>query len=194
MAGGGGSCEAMLAQLREKHQVKETTALPAKSTVGIVLDGTVVNIVVPGSPGCRTNGNGERIEPGDVIFAIDGHEVTKTDIIPNLRGNDSPGSSVKITVLKRNLSDPGQHRKIDFTLTRADMRSVMSIRDLYMAIGELHKEMDNPRPEQLKQKIEVLEQRVLVALLYPPTSLAPYLPQLNNLTHAHHLRTLHLLS
>jgi hypothetical protein len=49
----------------------------------------------------------------------------------------------------------------------------MSIRDLYMAIGELHKEMDNPRPEQLKQKIEVLEQRVLVALLYTPTSLAP---------------------
>ena len=94
MAGGGGSCDAMLAQLREKHQVKETTALPAKSTVGIALDGTVVNIVVPGSPGCRPNGNGERIEPGDVIFTIDGNEVTKTDIIPNLRGTDSPGSSV----------------------------------------------------------------------------------------------------
>jgi hypothetical protein len=40
----------------------------------------------------------------------------------------------------------------------------MNIKDLYLAIGELHLEMDNPRPDQLKQKIEVLEQRVQVSL------------------------------
>jgi len=75
--------------------------------------------------------------------------------------------------------------KVEFTLTRADIRSVMNIKDLYLAIGELHLEMDNPRPDQLKQKIEVLEQRVQVSLLYPSSffsSFALYLLQLNNLT------------
>jgi hypothetical protein len=41
----------------------------------------------------------------------------------------------------------------------------MNIKDLYLAIGELHLEMDNPQPHKLKQKIEVLEQRVQVSLL-----------------------------
>ena len=173
MAGGGNACEAMLTQLREKHQIKETKVLPARSTVGIVLEGTVVNIVVPGSPSYLKNADSERIEPGDVILAIDGKEVTKKDIIPSLRGSDSPGSTVKITVLKKSLSNPGEDREIDFTLTRADMRSVMNIKDLYLAIGELHTEMETLRPDQLKHKIEVLEQRVqvshvsLVLLLLP---------------------------
>jgi hypothetical protein len=45
---------------------------------------------------------------------------------------------------------------------RADMRSVMTLKDLYLALGELHTEMENPRPDKLKQKIDVLEKRVQV--------------------------------
>jgi hypothetical protein len=47
-------------------------------------------------------------------------------------------------------------------LRRADMRSVMTLKDLYLALGELHTEMENPRPDKLKQKIDVLEKRVQV--------------------------------
>jgi hypothetical protein len=42
------------------------------------------------------------------------------------------------------------------------MRSVMTLKDLYLALGELHTEMENPRPDKLKQKIDVLEKRVQV--------------------------------
>ena len=77
----GASCEATLTGLRKKHEVKSSQPLPAKSTVGIVLEGTMVNIIVPGSPGYHANTDGLRIEPGDVVTAIDGAEVTKADII-----------------------------------------------------------------------------------------------------------------
>ena len=74
----------------------------AKSTVGIVLEGLVVREVTPGSPAHTTralimlpasprarerdgerecfhkNGDADRIQPGDVIIAIDGSEVNKT--------------------------------------------------------------------------------------------------------------------
>lgn len=42
------------------------------------------------------------------------------------------------------------------------MRSVMTLKDLYLALGELHTEMEKPRPDKLKQKIDVLEKRVQV--------------------------------
>lgn len=93
--------------------------------------------------------------------AIDGIEVNKSDIIPKLRGNDVPGSSVKVSVLKKDQEHP-----VDFTLTRADMRSVMNLKDLYLALGEIHTELDTPRPERLKQKVEILEKRIQVCFLF----------------------------
>jgi hypothetical protein len=51
---------------------------------------------------------------------------------------------------------------VDFCLKRADMRSVMNLKDLYLALGELHTEMGTPRPDRLKQKVDVLEQRIQV--------------------------------
>ena len=38
---GEAACEGMLAELRKKHTVKSSQPLPARSTVGIVLEGTV---------------------------------------------------------------------------------------------------------------------------------------------------------
>jgi C-terminal processing protease CtpA/Prc len=91
------------------------------------------------------------------VTAIDGVDVTKADIISKLRGPDLPGSPVTISVLKKNMTE-----SVDFKLVRADMRSVMNLKDLYLALGELHTEMDNPRPERLKSKVESLEKRVQV--------------------------------
>lgn len=44
--------EEIIEALRRKHECKSTGSkkLPARSTVGIVLEGVMVNIVVPGSP------------------------------------------------------------------------------------------------------------------------------------------------
>jgi C-terminal processing protease CtpA/Prc len=113
VGGGDSACEGMLAELRKKHTVKSSQPLPARSTVGIVLEGTVVNIIVPGSPSYKQNEAGQCIEPGDHVVAIDGEEVTKADIIPKLRGTDVPGSPVTISVLKKDSLEP-----CHFKLTR----------------------------------------------------------------------------
>ena len=86
-----------------------------------------------------------------------------------LRGNDVVGSTVKISVLKKDQDK--LEETVDFCLKRADMRSVMNLKDLYLALGELHTEMGTPRPDRLKQKVDVLEQRIQV-LDHP----APTLP------------------
>ncbi len=117
-ASGAAACEDMLAELRKKHEVKSSQPLPARSTVGIVLEGVVVNIIVPGSPSYKRNEAGECIEPGDTVVAIDGAEVTKADIIPKLRGNDVPGSLVSISVLKQ-----GREAPVDFKLTRCGLNA-----------------------------------------------------------------------
>ena len=95
------ACNAMLAELREKHLFKKTKALTNKSTIGIVLDGTRVLMVVPGSPSYFPNENGERIEVGDTIYAIDGEQVTEADIVSKMIGTDDTGSTVVLTVLKK---------------------------------------------------------------------------------------------
>ncbi len=43
--------DSIVASIRKKHEIKAPAEkLPARSTVGIVLEGTMVNIIVPGSP------------------------------------------------------------------------------------------------------------------------------------------------
>lgn len=67
----GKACEEMLQDLRKKHEVKSSQPLPARSTVGIVLEGAVVNIIVPGSPSYHANADGQRISPGDTVVCRD---------------------------------------------------------------------------------------------------------------------------
>ena len=55
----------MLTELRYKHEVSDTGAPPpVRSTVGLVLDGTFVTMVVPGGPAYKSL-DGHRIEKGD---------------------------------------------------------------------------------------------------------------------------------
>ena len=162
-SGGGGAeaCEQVLSGLRQKHEMKTVQKLPARSTVGIVLEGTVVNIIVPGSPAFNVMvpgkpsynpehaGAGRKIEAGDTITAIDGTSVDKENVISRLRGGDEPGSPVTVTVLKK-----GSDVELDFRLVRADMRTVMNLKDMYMAFAELHKDITTDR---LRQKADILE-------------------------------------
>ena len=162
-SGGGGAeaCEQVLSGLRQKHEMKTVQKLPARSTVGIVLEGTVVNIIVPGSPAFNVMvpgkpsynpehaGAGHKIEAGDTITAIDGTSVDKENVISRLRGGDEPGSPVTVTVLKK-----GSDAELDFRLVRADMRTVMNLKDMYMAFAELHKDITTDR---MRQKADILE-------------------------------------
>ncbi len=51
-AGGAGRANEIIESIKKRHEVKLPPGkpLPARSTVGIVLEGVMVNIVVPGSP------------------------------------------------------------------------------------------------------------------------------------------------
>eukprot|EP00284_Hemiselmis_tepida_P007972 CAMPEP_0174918178 /NCGR_PEP_ID=MMETSP1355-20121228/2927_1 /TAXON_ID=464990 /ORGANISM="Hemiselmis tepida, Strain CCMP443" /LENGTH=337 /DNA_ID=CAMNT_0016163339 /DNA_START=1 /DNA_END=1011 /DNA_ORIENTATION=+ len=153
-APGGSRAEEIIERIRRSNEIpqgKDTKPLPAKSTVGIVLEGTKINIIVPGSPSSKEV-NGERIEPGDVVKAIDGKAVTTSDVITKLRGQDKPGTKVKLTLEKA-----GGKGTREMELTRADMRSVMNIKDLYMALGELNTVSREPTAEELQPIVEQVD-------------------------------------
>ena len=91
--------DALLAQLRSKHVVTESGKIAAvRSTVGLVVDGTTVSMVVPGGPAYKAV-NGKRIEKGDRVIGIDPDgsggikQADEASVIGLLRGADVVGSS-----------------------------------------------------------------------------------------------------
>ena len=124
---------------------------------GLVLDGTTVALVVPGSP-CSGDHAGKKIEPGDVVMRIDNESVGKHDIVAKMRGADVPGSELTLTVRKR-----GSQEILVLQLHRADMRSVMAKKDLFLALGDVHTELDNPHADthaKLRSRLELVELRI----------------------------------
>ena len=125
--------------------------------LGLVLDGTTVALVVPGSP-CSRDHAQKKIEPGDVVLRIDNESVDKHDIVAKMRGADVPGSELTLTVRKR-----GSQEILVLQLHRADMRSVMAKKDLFLALGDVHTELDNPHADthaKLRSRLELVELRI----------------------------------
>jgi len=128
-----------------------------RSTVGLVLSGVTVKMVVPGSPSSRDN-NGNKLEPGDVVTHIDGEPVDKHSIVHLLRGNDVPGTEVTVTVHKHTGSS-----EMVFRLKRADAHTVMATKNLYLALGDVHAELEKLEPrdpqehDALQKKLELVE-------------------------------------
>jgi hypothetical protein len=61
--------------------------------IGIVLEGTTVDCVVAGGPSWARS-----LSRGDVIIRVDGRAATKDNIAELLVGDDTPGTTVTITV------------------------------------------------------------------------------------------------
>ena len=108
--------------MQERSVLSNTSTLPvsAKSSVGLVLDGTTVTMVIPHSPSSKEY-NGQIIEPGDVVTHVDKTPVADHDCIAKLRGHDMPGSRVCVTVVKKDTLQAS-----DFMMTRADIRNVLA--------------------------------------------------------------------
>ena len=90
----------LLVQLRRKHAIPDNgKPPPVKSTVGLVLDGAAVTMVVPGGPAYKPS-NGKKIDKTDSVLAIDPDgksgfkAVTPANVISLLRGPDKVGSTV----------------------------------------------------------------------------------------------------
>jgi hypothetical protein len=116
-----------------------------------------VKMVVPGSPSSRDN-DGNKLEPGDVVTHIDGEPVDKHSIVQLLRGNDVPGTEVTVTVHKHTGSS-----EMIFRLKRADAHTVMVTKNLYLALGDVHAELEKLEPrdpqehDALQKKLELVE-------------------------------------
>jgi hypothetical protein len=76
---------------------------------------------------------GDRIEKGDLVVEIDMQTTNLDNIVRLLRGSDRVGSVVKILVEKGGAESIGQ--RILFELQRADMRGILKLKNLYIALA-----------------------------------------------------------
>jgi S1-C subfamily serine protease len=64
------------------------------------MNGTTVDNIVVGGPAY----NSKQLARGDVILSIDGNEVRNDNVLQEMKGNDVPGASVEIRVVKGGLN------------------------------------------------------------------------------------------
>jgi hypothetical protein len=123
-----------------------------RSTLGIVLEGATVTMVIPGGPAWRAVKDGARVEVGDVIRAVDGAEITIHNAAAAMRGSDMPGTPVRIEVEKRSTSASGkwtsldrsllpaeQGKVVEFVVVRQDVEMVMLLKNVQTAFGNTWK-------------------------------------------------------
>jgi serine protease Do len=72
--------------------------------------GALINMVAPGSPGEKAG-----LEPGDVIRAFNGTEISDSSDLPPLVGALPPGTRTRVTVMR-----DGKSRDFDITLSQLD--------------------------------------------------------------------------
>jgi C-terminal processing protease CtpA/Prc len=73
-----------------------SSAVSQSTAIGIVLSGTRVEVMVPGSP-AQVCG---MVDSGDELLMVDGQKVTEQTALAALRGSDVPGSVVSVLVRK----------------------------------------------------------------------------------------------
>ena len=159
-----GHAAAAPASSRASSQAGGAAAL--RSTLGIVLDGATVTIVIPGGPAWRTVQDGQRIEVGDLVRAVDGQEITSRSAAEALRGSDMPGTPVRIevekrpstgkwTALDRSVMPAQQGKVIEFVVVRQDVQMVMLLKNVQTALGSVWKAVgDGGRVQQPLEDLE----------------------------------------
>ena len=136
-----------------------------RSTLGIVLDGAVVTMVVPGGPAWRATKDGLRIEEGDVVRAVDGREISRESASAAMRGSDLPGTPVRIQVEKTaqskwtkldgSLLPPDHGQVVEFVLVRQDIETVSLLKNVQAAFSHTWKAVgDGVRVEHSLEDLE----------------------------------------
>jgi len=87
----------LIRQLCDKHTPAIQTAGGNKSTVGIVVEGLEISVIVPGGP-CDRDLDGVRIQPHDLLMAVNGCPCDPDTLFEDLVGDDVIGSPVQITI------------------------------------------------------------------------------------------------
>jgi len=133
------------------HETEESkrlsiASLPAKSTVGVVLDKKTVAFVVPGGPAGRPR-KGSPLAQGDTLLTIDGVPTKEisTELAQQLRGLDVVGSTVLLRVRKCGGTIS------DVVLIRQDLPTLNVTQELSMSIAHLLGSLDR---KGLKKQVE----------------------------------------
>ena len=89
-----------------------------RSTVGLQLDGCVVDNLVVGGPAfnCR------QIHEGDTILKIDGKSVTDDTIMSCLVGPDLPGSAVTLTLDQKGVTKDVSLKRMDSVIISGKLK------------------------------------------------------------------------
>ena len=141
-----------VAQVPSRASSSQTGGPALRSTLGIVLEGATVTMVIPGGPAWRASQDGQRIEVGDVVRAVDGLEITMRNAAAAMRGSDLPGTPVRVEVEKRSSSASGkwtsldrsmlpaeQSKVVEFMVVRQDVEMVMLLKNMQTAFGNTWK-------------------------------------------------------
>jgi len=129
---------------RSSQQVGQLSAA-LRSTLGMVLEGSTVTIVIPGGPAWRLAKDGMRIDVGDIVRKVDGLEVTSSNASAAMRGSDLPGTPVRVEVEKnsssgkwtsnRSMLPAKQSKFVEFVVVRQDVEMVMLLKNVQYALS-----------------------------------------------------------
>ena len=122
-------CHALHDQLQKDVLSVETatcanSGFSTKSTVGIMLNGKIIENMVVGGPAYNTR----QIERGDEIMLVDGQEAHSVhELQALLRGDDAPGSSVSVHLMRPNGEEITVSMKRMATEEIADKRKMLEL-------------------------------------------------------------------
>jgi chromosome segregation ATPase len=126
------------------------SASGARTSVGLVLDGTKIASIVKGSPAAGD----VRIEANDCIMTVDGQKVDKNSVLNLLRGTDELGSLVRLKLRKHGTLKT----TYEAVLRRTEMRRIRDVAALYQLTEEMTKNPGKVLAQKVAEKVAAVEQ------------------------------------
>lgn len=155
--------KALIASLRTQHAATNSTVDGkgvgcANSTVGIILDKTIVAFIVPGSAASKPR-EGTPLNPGDEIVMVDGERTSDTNIVKLLRGADIVGTSLRVVARRGGRERGDEGAVVEAVLMREDLHKVTEAKDLFLAMAELkaasqRRDWEREAAQRLVDKVE----------------------------------------
>ena len=142
----------VIQDLQKKHAFAMSD-MEQGTTIGLILTGTRVKAVIPGSPGARPL-VGRKLEPHDQILAVDDIKISSHDeAVEHLRGSNLVGTKVHLNI-KRAATGTTEH----VVCTRVPLNHVEHSQDMYMLLADARKLSGAAALiDKIEDKLRVLE-------------------------------------
>ena len=132
--------------------ISTASASGARTSVGLVLDGTNIASVVKGSPAAGEF-DGNRIEPNDFLVSVDGKKADKDTVLDLLRGTDEVGSHVTLKIRKHGTLKT----TFDAPLRRTEKERIREVATLYQLTEDLVKNPSKALAQKVAERATAVE-------------------------------------